>query len=77
MQNFDSIELCCIFLCHARSGHSLFGSLLDAHPDMVVAQELKVLKLIQRGVNSEELFRKLLRCSRNFTCAGEKHARWF
>jgi len=61
-----------MFLCHARSGHSLFGSLLDAHPDMVVALELNAVKLIQRNITRDELFTGLLRRSRNFTRAGRR-----
>jgi hypothetical protein len=35
----------CLFVGHPRSGHTLVGALLDAHPDVVLAQKLDVLRL--------------------------------
>ena len=40
----QSVEAFCIFIGYPRSGHSLLGSLLDAHPEMVIAHELDVLR---------------------------------
>lgn len=37
---FESVETICLFIGNARSGHSLVGSLLDAHPHAVIAHEL-------------------------------------
>ena len=39
-----------LFVGPARSGHSLVGSLLDAHPEIVIAHELFALRHLQRGV---------------------------
>ena len=30
---FDDLKTYCMFLGYPRSGHSLIGALLDAHPD--------------------------------------------
>ena len=37
---FTQVQTYCMFVGYPRSGHSLVGSLLDAHPDMVIAHEL-------------------------------------
>jgi hypothetical protein len=39
----------CLFIGHGRSGHSIIGSLLDAHPQAIVSDELDALRYIRRG----------------------------
>lgn len=39
----------CLFIGHGRSGHSIVGSLLDAHPEAIVSDELDALHYIDRG----------------------------
>jgi len=47
----------CLFVGYPRSGHSLIGSLLDAHPDVVMAHEVNVLKLVAaENLTRRELF---------------------
>lgn len=36
-----------LFVGHAHSGHSLVGALLDAHPEVCLANEVNVVKLVQ------------------------------
>ena len=36
----------CLFIGYPRSGHSLLGSLLDAHPDIAIAHEVNALGLV-------------------------------
>ena len=38
----DKIKTFIFFLGHARSGHSIVGSILDAHPHIVIAHEAKL-----------------------------------
>ncbi len=38
-----------------RSGHSLVGSVIDAHPDAVVAHELDLMGLVGNGFSREEI----------------------
>ena len=40
---FDDIKYFLLFMCNPRSGHSLIGSILDAHPNIVISHELNVL----------------------------------
>ena len=38
-----------MFIGYPRSGHSLIGSLLDVHPNAIVAHELDALKFVGAG----------------------------
>lgn len=54
---FDDVQAYCLFIGYPRSGHSLLGALLDAHPSIVIAHELDVLRYIQAGhVTRDRLF---------------------
>lgn len=67
---FAGIERFVLFVGYPRSGHSLVGSLLDAHPDAVVAHELDVLQLMRHGFTRNQILWLLLERSRAFTAAG-------
>jgi hypothetical protein len=67
---FDDVETFCLFVGYPRSGHSVLGSILDAHPDAVIAHELDVLKLVRFGYRRGPLFSLLLRNARRFGRAG-------
>jgi hypothetical protein len=67
---FDQVERYCMFLGYPRSGHSLVGSLLDAHPDVVLAHELDSVRLIRLGFRRDQLFALILANERSFTDSG-------
>ena len=46
MTVYPQLETLCLFVGHPRSGHTLVGAMLDAHPDVVIAQKLDVLRLV-------------------------------
>ena len=46
-----------LFVGYPRSGHSLVGSLLDAHPQVALAHELNTLQRVAEGVSGDELLR--------------------
>ena len=58
------------FIGYSRSAHSLVGSLLDAHPDVVVSHELHALNLIRRGASIDEVIRAIQYNSAFFTRFG-------
>ena len=68
------VERCCLFIGHPRSGHSLVGSLLDSHPDVVIAHELDLVGLLKR-FSRNQIFALVLRRDRMFTDAGSTQAR--
>jgi hypothetical protein len=67
---FDQVRTYCTFIGYPRSGHSLIGSLLDAHPEMIIANELDALKYLARGFDREQLYSLLLDESRLFKRRG-------
>ncbi len=69
---FGQIETYCMFVGYARSGHSLVGSLLDAHPDIVIAHELDALGFIQNGFSRSQLYALILNNSRAISASGRE-----
>ena len=67
---YRHVKTYCMFIGYPRSGHSIVGSLLDAHPNMVVAQELDALRCFSAGMNRQMVFHLLLENSRRFTQLG-------
>jgi hypothetical protein len=59
-----------LFIGYPRSGHSLVGALLDAHPDMLVAHELDVLRFQSAGFDREQIAYLLMRNSALTAAAG-------
>src|SRR6476659_2173203 len=69
-----SVEAFCIFIGYPRSCHSLLGSLLDAHPEMVIAHELDVLTFVAAGWPRRALYSRILNHDATFTESGRQ---WF
>lgn len=61
------------FVGYPRSGHSLVGALLDAHPDLAVAHELDVLDFMARGFSREQI---LFLCRENARLYGRAGRLW-
>ena len=49
----EQIKVLTFFLGHSRSGHSIIGTLLDAHPHMVVANEGRLFIKLQEDLTSK------------------------
>ena len=47
-KDIKDVRIFVIFVGFARSGHSIVGTLMDAHPDIVIAHEYNVLKNIKK-----------------------------
>jgi hypothetical protein len=71
-RRFADVEAFCIFVGYPRSGHSLVGALLDAHPEIVIAHELDVLKYVDAGFRRIQLFELLLANSRRIAASGRE-----
>ncbi|UGS38812.1 sulfotransferase [Capillimicrobium parvum] len=52
---YDDVEVFCLFMGYTRSGHSLVGTVLDAHPEAVVAHEGKIFAGDERKSLTGEL----------------------
>jgi hypothetical protein len=68
---FDDVRAFCLFIGYPRSGHSLVGSLIDAHPCAVISHELDALRYVgTRLVPRDLLYTMILRRDRAFASAG-------
>jgi hypothetical protein len=67
---YDRVQKYCMFVGYPRSGHSLVGSLLDAHPNALIAHELDALGFLSRGYGRNRLFYLIERNSLEFGRVG-------
>ena len=69
---FAGVTRYCMFIGYPRSGHSLVGALLNAHPRMVIAHELDALRYVVRPFTRAQLFALILRRDREFVAQGTR-----
>ncbi len=66
----SDIRTCCLFIGYPRSGHSLVGSFVDAHPEGLMAHRMDAVKYLQRRLPDRELFALMVRNSERFARTG-------
>ncbi|NHB67683.1 sulfotransferase domain-containing protein [Perlabentimonas gracilis] len=69
---FRDIRCFILFVGYPRSGHSLIGSLLDAHPNVIIAQELNALQYFTKGFSKEQVFSLLIKNSKEVANKGRQ-----
>lgn len=57
---FQGVQVYCTFIGHARSGHSVVGALLDAHPNIILPDEVDALQYLAAGFNRDQIYHLLL-----------------
>jgi hypothetical protein len=67
---FGDIQTFVMFIGYPRSGHSLIGALLDAHPNMIISNELDVLDHVEKGYSAKQIYSLILHNSRRFARHG-------
>lgn len=67
---FADIRTFCMFIGYPRSGHTLVGSLIDAHPYAVVSNELNIIGHVKRGFSREQIYTLILANARAFARSG-------
>jgi len=67
---FARVEKVALFVGYQRSGHSLVGALLDAHPDVAMAHGLDVLHHVRYGFRREQVFQLILEDARERAAQG-------
>jgi Sulfotransferase family len=72
---FADVRTFCVFVGHNKSGTSLLGGLLDAHRQVILADEADALQYVDAGFDRDELFHVLLRGSRAEARKGRVTAR--
>jgi hypothetical protein len=63
-----------LFFGYPRSGHSMVGSLLDAHPDAAIANQFDAMKAYFSGTPRDELYRELVSVSTVYKLVGRCQA---
>ena len=62
---FDNLSCFCLFIGHGRSGSTLVGALLNAHRNVVLANELNAVRCVERGMRREHLLNHIYATARN------------
>ena len=72
---FASVQTFCLFLGTVKSGGSLVGSLLDAHPGVVLSDEADPLRYVTAGFGREQIFHLLAKTAHREAMKGRVTAR--
>lgn len=70
--DFDALRRYVVFVGHPRSGHSMVGSLLDAHPNVVISHELDALHYVRSGYRRAQLLTLVLERSAQDAAGGRR-----
>lgn len=69
---FDTVERYCLFVGHGRSGHSLIAALLNAHSQIVMADEVNSLHWLEKGLSREQLYGYILTHAEAYAAKGSR-----
>lgn len=72
---FQDVKTFCMFIGQVKSGGTLLGALLDAHPNVVLADEIDVLHYVAAGFSREQIFHLLRKGARREALRGRVTAR--
>lgn len=62
-ESFKTIKTYCTFIGATRSGHSLIAALMDAHPEMVISDELHAIRYLKYGFSQQQNYSLILQMS--------------
>ena len=69
-QELDAPQYFVLFLGYPRSGHTLLGSMLNAHPDVLIAHEYHALQKQRKHKTATSLYAHLLAQNKWFSSRG-------
>ena len=72
---FADVKTFCMFIGHVKSGGTMLGSLLDAHPNIILADEVDVLGYVSAGFRRDQIYHILRKRSRREALKGRVTAR--
>jgi hypothetical protein len=72
---FRTVQTFCLFLGTVKSGGTLLGAMLDAHPRIVLADEVDPLRYLDEGFSREQVFHLLAKGARREALKGRVTAR--
>lgn len=64
---FKKVRSYCMFIGYPRSGHSIIGALIDAHPNAIIGMQTDVLKLVEAGFSKRQIYYLAYVKSKQFT----------
>ncbi len=70
---FSEVETYCMFAGLSRTGHTIAAAVLDAHPEVVLAQELGILKHVRFGFKRDRLYDIILTNARYKASLGRRN----
>jgi hypothetical protein len=71
-RTFDEVERFFFLVGYTRSGSTLVGTMLNSHPDMVIAHEANAFRYVRPGITRNQLFAILLTRDRQFSEVGRE-----
>jgi len=74
-ERFADVRTFCVFVGHNKSGTSLLGALLDAHPGVILSDEADVLRYVDAGVRRDGIFHIIDRAAEREARSGRVTAR--
>lgn len=75
--SFRNVERFVIFVGASRSGHSVVGSLLNAHENVVISHELNAVRYVAAGFRRQQLYSLILRADKRFEERGRTTKRQY
>jgi len=72
-EKLSSLRSFCLFIGYARSGHSLVASLLDAHKNIVLSQELNIIRYLKFGFTFKMICNVIIYQNKKFAKSGYTH----
>jgi hypothetical protein len=73
---FTDVKSYVVFIGYPRSGHTLVGFLLDAHPNVVVASQTTALRYLKHGFGIQQTFHVLTEDARRVARTGREQRRY-
>lgn len=70
MQSFQDLNCFALIVGNARSGSTMLGSLLDAHPNVCIANESSASSIFWRNLSREEILREIEAYSESHRATG-------
>lgn len=71
-RHLGAVERFCFFVGYPRSGHSLVGSLLNAHPEILIAHELDAVGYVEHHFGRAQVFALLVQRDQEFATMGRQ-----
>jgi hypothetical protein len=70
--DLNKLEHFCLFIGYPRSGHSLVGSIIDAHKNAIISHELNFCHLIRKGSTRQQVLNRIIQNSSAAANKGRK-----